>query len=322
MFKPKVSIIIPVYNGSNYLRQAIDSVLAQTYQNYEILVVNDGSCDKGRTEEIALSYKDKIRYFYKENGGVSTALNLGIKQMCGEYFLWLSHDDVLKVDALENFMKCMQDVSPETIIFGNYDLIDESNSVYNSFDLEAIYSKERLEMSVFPVINGVVNACVTLVHKSHFKRVGMFNERLRITQDNEMWFRMFRSQKTYFCKEILGSKRYHQEQDSATKNVYHDEDEFVYQSIKRLTLLEICEFEGTSYMFYKKFRDSFNDGRHPQVIQFCHERLEELNLKNLCNEYNKEELITIIQHMNKASEKLCMEVSELRRKYQQNLMKF
>ena len=89
---PLVSIVIPVYNGSNYMREAIDSALSQTYPNIEIIVVNDGSTDN--TREIALSYGDKIRYFEKENGGVSTALNLAIDNMRGEYFSWLSHDDV------------------------------------------------------------------------------------------------------------------------------------------------------------------------------------------------------------------------------------
>ena len=88
---PLVSIVIPVYNGSNFMREAIDSALAQTYPNIEILVVNDGSTDN--TREIALSYGDKIRYFEKENGGVATALNLAIHEMKGEYFSWLSHDD-------------------------------------------------------------------------------------------------------------------------------------------------------------------------------------------------------------------------------------
>ena len=93
-FQPKISIIIPVYNGSNYLKDAIDSAIAQTYKNIEIIVVNDGSNDKGRTEAIAKSYGNKIRYFHKENGGVATALNLGVREDEGEYISWLSHDDL------------------------------------------------------------------------------------------------------------------------------------------------------------------------------------------------------------------------------------
>ena len=107
-FNPLVSIIIPVYNGGNYLAEAIDSALAQTYKNLEIIVVNDGSCDNGKTEEIALSYGDKIRYFRKENGGSSSALNYGIKQMNGEWFSWLSHDDLYypeKIEKQVNYIK-------------------------------------------------------------------------------------------------------------------------------------------------------------------------------------------------------------------------
>lgn len=97
--KPLVSIVIPVYNGENYLEEAIHSALNQSYENIEIIVVNDGSTDN--TENIALKYKDKIKYFKKENGGVSSALNLGIKNMTGEYFSWLSHDDLYYEDKIE-----------------------------------------------------------------------------------------------------------------------------------------------------------------------------------------------------------------------------
>ncbi len=89
---PKVSIIIPVYNGEKYVSLAIESALRQTYSNLEIIVVNDGSTDK--TDKICRSYGNKIRYIKKENGGVSTALNVGIDNMTGEYFSWLSHDDL------------------------------------------------------------------------------------------------------------------------------------------------------------------------------------------------------------------------------------
>ena len=67
-YQPKVTIIIPVYNGSNFLAEAIEAALAQTYPNCEILVINDGSNDDGASEKIALSYGDKVRYYLKENG--------------------------------------------------------------------------------------------------------------------------------------------------------------------------------------------------------------------------------------------------------------
>ena len=70
--QPLVSIVIPVYNGSNYLAEAIDSALAQTYPHCEVVVINDGSADGGATEAVALQYGHRIRYFAKENGGVAS----------------------------------------------------------------------------------------------------------------------------------------------------------------------------------------------------------------------------------------------------------
>ncbi|WP_032139571.1 glycosyltransferase family 2 protein, partial [Rickettsia tamurae] len=114
-----VSIIIPVYNGANYMKEAINSALAQTYKNIEIIVVNDGSKDNGETERVALSYGDKIRYFHKENGGCGSALNYGIKNMKGEYFSWLSHDDIYYPNKIEHQVNILNKLdNKDTIIYG------------------------------------------------------------------------------------------------------------------------------------------------------------------------------------------------------------
>ena len=113
---PKVSIVIPVYNGSDYLDKAIQSALNQSYQNVEIIVVNDGSNDGGKTAEIAGSYGDKIRYIEKENGGVSSALNRGIEAMTGEYFSWLSHDDEYRNEKIEKQVDALRAFKNDRVI--------------------------------------------------------------------------------------------------------------------------------------------------------------------------------------------------------------
>ena len=80
---PLVSVIIPCYRQAQYLREAVDSVLAQTYSPVEVIVVNDGSDDN--TEEVAKSYGDRIRYVYRDNGGLSAARNTGLEHAHGEY---------------------------------------------------------------------------------------------------------------------------------------------------------------------------------------------------------------------------------------------
>ena len=98
---PLVSVIMSFYNGEKYLAEAIGSVLDQSYQNWELLAVNDGSTDS--SEKILLSFKDdRIKYFYKPNGGVSSGRNLGLKEMNGDFFCFLDADDQLTKDSLKS----------------------------------------------------------------------------------------------------------------------------------------------------------------------------------------------------------------------------
>ena len=123
--KPLVSVVIPVYNGANYLSQAIDSVLAQTWPNIEILVIDDGSDDDGRTEAAATAYGNKVRYTKKRNGGVATALNRGIELMRSDYFCWLSHDDVFEPNKIDRLMKVVLTRPDPVIVFGDFVLTDK-----------------------------------------------------------------------------------------------------------------------------------------------------------------------------------------------------
>ena len=93
-----VSVIIPVYNGENYLSQAIDSVIDQTYSPIELIIVDDGSTDKSK--EIASSYS-QVNYVYQENQGVAIARNTGIFKSQGEYIAFLDQDDIWTANKLK-----------------------------------------------------------------------------------------------------------------------------------------------------------------------------------------------------------------------------
>ncbi|EKD29075.1 MAG: glycosyl transferase family 2 [uncultured bacterium] len=204
----KVSIIIPVYNGSNYLAQAIDSALAQTYKNIEILVVNDGSSDNGQTESIALSYGNKIRYFFKKNGGVSTALNLGIREMTGEYFSWLSHDDLYYPEKIEKQIDLLkkENFASNLIIYSDSEKIDENQKVIQKFICKEIEPRVfRLEIMKG---NGV-DGCSLLIPKHCFYEVGFFNEKLRTTQDYSLWFEFSYKYTFVHLPEIIVKSREH-----------------------------------------------------------------------------------------------------------------
>src|SRR5919202_5230350 len=100
MSSPAISVILPVYNGEDYLRFAVESVLNQTLQDFELIVVDDGSKDS--TPEIARSYGARVRYVRQENTGVAGAFNHGLRLAAGRYISWLSHDDVFLPRKLES----------------------------------------------------------------------------------------------------------------------------------------------------------------------------------------------------------------------------
>lgn len=124
MIMPKVSIVIPVYNGENFLREAIESALNQSYKNKEVIVVNDGSTDGEQTAAIANSFGSAIRYFHKENGGVASALNVALRSMQGDFFTWLSHDDLISPNRIETDVRLFQANKQIRITFCKLAVID------------------------------------------------------------------------------------------------------------------------------------------------------------------------------------------------------
>jgi len=221
---PLVSIVIPVYNGSRYLREAIDSALNQTYQNREVIVVNDGSRDDGKTEAIARSYGERIRYFAKENGGVATALNLGITKAKGEFVSWLSHDDAytpMKLESQMDFLNTLPDNRrKEVILYSHFFLMDESSVVFGRYTVpsippEKLYQALLCEMVFLSPLRRRkfgINGCTTLIPKAVFEKVGYFDEKLRTTQDYDMWFRMNRYFDFILTNDYLLNSRIHKEQ--------------------------------------------------------------------------------------------------------------
>jgi glycosyltransferase involved in cell wall biosynthesis len=260
MITPKVSIVIPVYNGANYMKEAIDSAVTQTYLNIEVIVVNDGSNDNGATDSIAKSYGDKIRYFSKPNGGVSTALNLGIEKMTGDYFSWLSHDDVYKPEKVEKQIEFLQSFegvdTMDVILYGGYEIIDHSSKTIDVVDFAKLYGSYQLSTSLFPVFRGLANGCAMLIPKKQFNRVGLFDARLRTTQDYELWFRMFRRSLVIFSPGIYLKSRLHSDQTGilSDENTKECDKLWIYM-LDNVTEQEMSEMEGTPYHFYIRTAD-------------------------------------------------------------------
>jgi glycosyltransferase involved in cell wall biosynthesis len=226
---PRVSIIIPVYNGANYMREAIDSALAQTSREAEVIVVNDGSRDGGATAGIARSYGDRILYIEKENGGVSSALNRGIAAMRGRWFCWLSHDDLYlpeKVSTQLAFLDC----NPEAHIVGcDFEIIDEHGHVTSEFREHLSIVRTGRE-----VLSSWVYGCGLMIDRAALIDAGLFNESNRTTQDLEMWLRLAERNPIHLIPDVLAQFRRHAESGSQTETRHQrDKDELFARILAR-----------------------------------------------------------------------------------------
>lgn len=251
MQTPKISIIIPVYNGSDYLSNAIECALNQTYDNLEVIVVNDGSKDDGKTEKVALSYGDRIRYFYKSNGGVSSALNFGIKHMTGEYFSWLSHDDAYSLTKIADSVKLLQShdaMGKKVVAHTGGFYIDIHGNILHGFS--QYFEKDKLytgsDVVEIMINKGTLNGCCMLIPKSAFDDAGLFHESLRYSQDSLMWYNIFLVDYGLLCDNRPNVMyRLHQNQTSQLRRDLFEHDSLV---IARLLAEPLAKADGAGVL--------------------------------------------------------------------------
>jgi len=259
MFNPKVTIIIPVYNWSNYLTEAINSALNQTYKNIEILVINDGSNDNWATEKIALSFGNKINYIYKKNWWVSTALNLWIKKSTWEYISWLSHDDLYYPNKIEEQIKYLIPIKNKDtkIIYSNIDIINSDWKIIN----KSIYDFKNINESNFLfniLTKHIINWCSLLILKNILTELWLFNEKLKTVQDYEVWFKIYEKFNFIKLNKPLIMSRHHILQDSRDPDKFilmmKEEKEVYWNFMKKIWIKKIYNsYDWNIIWFIKKF---------------------------------------------------------------------
>jgi GT2 family glycosyltransferase len=210
---PLVSVVIPVYKGANYVADAIESVLAQTYQNIEIIVVDDGSPDDGATRRAVEKFIPRVRYIHQENQGVAGALNTGWQAMRGEIFSWLSHDDLFVPDKTEKQIAFRNMIGrDDAVIYSDYMNVDPDNQrLYDVVMDHDMLTRQPL----LAILRGCTNGCTMLIPKKVFEVVGGFDTSLRHTQDYDFWDRIETHFPLVHCPGIVVRQRLHPAQDSA-----------------------------------------------------------------------------------------------------------
>ncbi len=292
-FQPLVSVIIPVYNGANFMREAIDSAIAQTYKNLEIIVINDGSDDDGKTEAIAKSYGEKIRYFYKENGGCASALNLGIKNMRGAYFSWLSHDDRYMPEKVAHQVSSLASLSDkETIVYGGYEVINAESKPQYVVCPSSVLLPQKLNVSLLPLFRGLIHGCALLVPKKYFLEIGIFDVKLPSTQDYALWFEIFRVAPLFFHHEILIQSRVHPDQGTHKIDKHIDECNRLWSGfLTKITDAEMVEMEGSPFNFLTSTAQFLSTTpyteAHQLAIEMADERKKGIKISVIIPFYNR-----------------------------------
>lgn len=235
-----ISVIIPTYNRAHYICEAIDSALAQTYKNIEIIVVDDGSTDNTK-DIIHQLYNSKVTYILQKNAGPSSARNNGIKHSKGDLIAFLDSDDVWLPEKLEKQVKLIDQSHDIGLVACGIYKIDSDKNIVGNPVINRNYNSKRSflkELMIHNIITG--GGSNSLIRRECFERVGLFDENLWIGEDWNLWLRIAKQYEVRFVEEPLIKYRIHgnnlhkdltKAEDSMKKNVLRNTNK--YQLITR-----------------------------------------------------------------------------------------
>ncbi|MGO4943119.1 glycosyltransferase family 2 protein [Ruoffia tabacinasalis] len=210
MRKPLISVIVPCYNSEKWVLESLESVNKQTYKNFEIIVVDDGSYDN--TKDIVKNYDSSIVYKYQQNKGPAAARNLGVSVAKGQYIAFLDSDDLWENNKLEKQLSYIQSNEETDLILTDVTVVNEKNEFlfyhYNSVPL----NKHELIIELF-LGNIGMNTPTIFMKKEVFNKVGGFTESLPLREDH------------FFLMEI-----------SATFNIAHMKEHLVRRRVRASSL--------------------------------------------------------------------------------------
>lgn len=219
--KPEVSIILPSYNYENYIGKTIDSVLNQSYPNWELIIIDDGSMDNSL--DVIKRYKDKrIHLFTQKNKGVSSTLNRGIRNSNCKYICFLDADDKYHPDKLDAQVEYMN--SGFDIVTTQVQVIDDKDEespiehfkmTWNLYDKKEIFGEDRVANFLYK--NYFCKSSL-MIRKELFNKYGYFDPRLITAYDLDLWLRMIPSAKITRVDKILTYYRWHDKNETTVNN--------------------------------------------------------------------------------------------------------
>lgn len=203
-----ISIVMSVYNGEKFISKAIESVLNQTYSNFEFIILDDGSFDNSLNIIQEYSKRDsRIRIISKKNTGLTKSLNIGLNLACGQYIARIDSDDVWEKSKLAKQVQFLESYSNYALIGSAYNEIDENDIIikHNQTVLLTTTDSQIKERIVY--CNPFLHSAV-LFRTEVLQSIGGYNEDFKYTQDYELWIRIMSKYKVANLSDILVSRRF------------------------------------------------------------------------------------------------------------------
>ncbi|MDD7025943.1 MAG: glycosyltransferase [Lachnospiraceae bacterium] len=255
--KPKVSIILPTYNGEKYIKKSIDSIVNQTFSDWELIIVDD--CSSDRTYSVIEQYtkQDKRIHIIKNsiNQKLPKALNIGFASANGEYLTWTSDDNLYKKNALEVMSKELDQRPEISLVYAGMTNIDEYENILS---IQKQYPEKML------MFTNVIGACF-MYRKEVYKKLGEYDSQLFLVEDYDYWLRIFENYNIMMIKENLYYYRRHSESLTETKknNLKLQLKKLKYKHINNLLELYQKDKKSVVWLYY----DWIEHGYDPKRIQ-------------------------------------------------------
>ena len=225
-----VSVVIPIYNSEKYLEECLNSVLSQTFQNIEIIAVDDGSTDLSL--EILKKFSDRVNVISQKNNGLASALNLGMSKMKGRWFKWFSPDDVMYPYTIETLVDEAKKYSDDTIIYSNWNVIDDVGNTLREFHESDYNELSEFDYNIRLLDGQQINVNSTLIPSSLFDKCSIRELDDPVAIDYDF----------FLCSALLHGVKFHLISKSLVKYRIHS-DQLSHKNISK-TLDYILEIKN------------------------------------------------------------------------------
>ena len=249
---PTVSVILPCYNGVQWINKAIESVLTQTYTDFELLIIDDGSTDNSK--EVVTSYlcDERVSYFYQENRGFSAAINRGLSESNGCLISFIGQDDMWLPNKLETQKKYLNKHKNVGFVYSNYYSIDLNGMITGLMKGKNFNSSTREQLIEQLFLSNFIGFETVLVKQKCFDELGFLDERLVGCSDHDMWLRVAGKFQLGYLDVPLVKKRSHKFQltQSSFESFVKDEFLIVKDAISRYPFLKTTERKKLAIIYH------------------------------------------------------------------------